>query len=527
MMQSTPSNSGSMTVPIENAASDVHDEAAVAAVDANSQVESNVIPYSFAKRHNVLVQDADDDGSFEILCFSQPSLPIVSELKRRLHGKLTVSVLSKEDFEQQLRDVYDKSEGQEQFMDDLGADFDLERLADEMPEVTDLLEASDDAPIIKFINTMLTQAIRENASDIHLEAFEKTSVVRFRVDGVLKDVLKPQRSLHGALVSRLKVMSKLDIAEKRLPQDGRISLRVADHPVDVRVSTLPTQHGERVVLRLLDKQAARLNLEVLGMRDKTLEDFVGVVGKPNGIVLVTGPTGSGKTTTLYSALQELDSNKLNILTVEDPVEYDLDGVGQTQINPKIGLTFAGGLRSILRQDPDVVLVGEIRDVETANISVQASLTGHMVLSTLHTNTAVGAVTRLIDMGVESFLIASSLLGVLAQRLVRKLCPHCKTPAEPTEIQKQYLESLPKKTTMNIHQSVGCSQCDHTGYQGRMGIYELIILDETLRRMIHDQVSEGELVDYVRRSTPSISQDGFIRVANGETTFDEVLRVTQT
>lgn len=488
---------------------------------------AGTIPYSFAKKHNVLVNFVDEKSIYEVLCFSQPSLPVISELKRRLRAKLVVSLLSKEDFEQQLRETYDKSGGQDQFMDDLGEDFDLERLADEIPEVTDLLEASDDAPIIKFINTMLTQAIRENASDIHLEAFEKTSVVRFRVDGVLRDVLKPQRSLHGALVSRLKVMSKLDIAEKRLPQDGRISLRVADHPVDVRVSTLPTQHGERVVLRLLDKQAARLNLEVLGMRDKTLNDFVNIVNKPNGIVLVTGPTGSGKTTTLYSALQELNAKQLNILTVEDPVEYDLDGVGQTQINPKIGLSFASGLRSILRQDPDVVLVGEIRDVETANISVQASLTGHMVLSTLHTNTAVGAVTRLIDMGVESFLIASSLLGVLAQRLVRQLCEHCKAPVKPTKLQRQHLTDLPKNIKLNIHQSVGCNHCDHTGYQGRIGIYEFIVLDETLRRMIHDQVSEGELVNYVRQSTPSISQDGFIRVANGETTFDEVLRVTQT
>ncbi|MGH1543227.1 MAG: GspE/PulE family protein, partial [Arenicella sp.] len=316
------------------------------------------------------------------------------------------------------------------------------------------------------------------------------------------------------------------IAEKRLPQDGRISLRVAEHPVDVRVSTLPTQHGERVVLRLLDKQAARLNLEVLGMGAETLDRFVKLVERPNGIVLVTGPTGSGKTTTLYSGLQKLDSKQLNILTVEDPVEYDLDGVGQTQINPKIGLTFAGGLRSILRQDPDVVLVGEIRDVETANISVQASLTGHLVLSTLHTNTAIGAVTRLVDMGVEPFLIASSLLGVLSQRLVRKLCVHCKEPTEVAEYQQEYLQKIPDDVEKNIHKAVGCAKCDYTGYQGRLGIYELVNIDEPLRRMIHDQLSEGELVDYVRKSTPSIAQDGFLRVANGETSFDEILRVTQ-
>lgn len=483
------------------------------------------IPYTFAKKHNVLVQ-SQDNGAYAVMCLQQPELSVLAELKRHLQAPLSVNVLEQADFDRLLRQSYDTSETQNQLMDDFAEDWDLERLADEMPEVTDLLESTDDAPIIKFINTMLTQAIREGASDIHLEAFEKTSVVRFRVDGVLRDVLKPQRALHGALVSRLKVMSKLDIAEKRLPQDGRISLRVAEHPVDVRVSTLPTQHGERVVLRLLDKQAARLNLEVLGMGQETRDRFDQLIHKPNGIVLVTGPTGSGKTTTLYSGLQKLDSKQLNILTVEDPVEYDLDGVGQTQVNPKIGLTFAGGLRSILRQDPDVVLVGEIRDIETASISVQASLTGHLVLSTLHTNTAVGAVTRLVDMGVESFLIASSLLGVLSQRLVRKLCTHCREETDIAEYQRDYVDSLPSDTQWNVHKAVGCEKCDYTGYQGRAGIFELIFIDETLRRMIHDQHSEGEMVDYIRTTTPSLAQDGFSLVARGITTFDEILRVTQ-
>lgn len=483
------------------------------------------IPYAFAKKHDVLVR-SNSDEKLEIVCYKQPSIEVIGELKRLLRSKLSIAMVPRDDFEKQLRNAYDNDDSQSQLGSDFASDLDLERLADEMPEVTDLLEASDDAPIIKFINTMLTQAIREGASDIHLEAFEKTSVVRFRVDGVLRDVLKPQRSLHGALVSRLKVMSKLDIAEKRLPQDGRISLRVADHPVDVRISTLPTQHGERVVLRLLDKQAARLNLSHLGMRDEILGRFETLIQKPNGIILVTGPTGSGKTTTLYSGLAKLDSNKLNILTVEDPVEYDLDGVGQTQINDKIGLTFAGGLRSILRQDPDVVLVGEIRDIETADIAVQASLTGHLVLSTLHTNTAVGAVTRLVDMGVESFLIASSLLGVLAQRLVRKLCSHCKEPIKLVDIPNQYHHLLPNTKQLNCHKAVGCEHCDYIGYQGRIGIYELIIVDEGLRRKIHDFASEGGLVDYVRATTPSLAQDGFERVAIGETTFDEILRVTQ-
>ena len=348
--------------------------------ESYSLTDEAKIPYSFAKKHNVLVSPLNDK-QMEIVCVDTPKLVVVTELKRRLNCSLTLRSISQSDFEEKLRQVYDQSGSRAtQLMDDMGEGLDLERLAQEMPETTDLLESNDDAPIIRLINVLLTQAIRENASDIHLEAFEEESVVRLRVDGVLRDILSPRRELHGALVSRIKVMSKLDIAEKRLPQDGRMSLRVAEHPVDVGVSTLPTQHGERVVLRLLDKQSARLNLSLLGMPDDLLETFGRLINKPNGILLVTGPTGSGKTTTLYSGLNRLDRKRLNILTVEDPVEYDLDGVGQTQINSKIGLTFAGGLRSILRQDPDVVLVGEIRDLETAEISVQASLTGHLVLS---------------------------------------------------------------------------------------------------------------------------------------------------
>ena len=493
-------------------------------LDAEVVEKQELIPYSYAKKHNVLVQQ-DEPESARVICVDTPKLAVLSEIKRRLNCRLELSKLSQADFEEQLRIAYDKGGSQAtQLMDDLGdGGMDLERLAQEMPQTTDLLEADDDAPIIRLINALLTQAIRENASDIHLEAFEEESVVRFRVDGVLRDILAPRRELHGALVSRIKVMSKLDIAEKRLPQDGRMSLRVAEHPVDVRVSTLPTQHGERVVLRLLDKQSARLNLAKLGMPADILATFVDLINKPNGILLVTGPTGSGKTTTLYSGLHRLDRKKLNILTVEDPVEYDLDGVGQTQMNSKIGLTFASGLRSILRQDPDVVLVGEIRDLETAEISVQASLTGHLVLSTLHTNTAVGAVTRLIDMGVEPFLIASSMVGVLAQRLVRRLCLDCKEAYEPEEAERKLLGIDQGQT---VYRSKGCVSCDQIGYRGRLGIYELVEMNEGMRRLIHDQASEGDLSTHARKTSTSLMHNGFVRVVAGETTVDEVFRVTQ-
>jgi general secretion pathway protein E len=494
------------------------------AAQYENQVDS-LLPYSFAKKHNVLV-DFEGDGTAIVNCTGTPKLAVLSELKRRLNSRLVLKHLSSSEFDDLLRSVYDTGGSQAtQLMDDMDEGLDLERLAQEMPQTTDLLEADDDAPIIRLINALLTQAIRESASDIHLEAFEEESIVRFRVDGVLRDILSPRRELHGALVSRIKVMSKLDIAEKRLPQDGRMSLRVAEHPVDVRVSTLPTQHGERVVMRLLDKQSARLNLEALGMPHDILVRFENLIGKPNGILLVTGPTGSGKTTTLYSGLHRLDRKRLNVLTVEDPVEYDLNGVGQTQINSKIGLTFAKGLRSILRQDPDVVLVGEIRDLETAEISVQASLTGHLVLSTLHTNTAVGAVTRLVDMGVEPFLSASSLVGVLAQRLVRRLCPTCKQPHNPDAAERELL-SLGPTDSVQLFKAKGCNECDNIGYRGRIGIYELIDMDDSMRRLIHDQVSENELTDHVRKTSRSLMHSGFERVLQGDTTVDEVFRVTQ-
>lgn len=485
----------------------------------------NALAYAFAKRHGVLIAFRDD-GVFHVLCAASPKISVVTELRRQLGAGFVFHQIDQTDFERTLRQAYDKGQSEAtQMVDDLGEEVDLEMLAQELPETTDLLEASNDAPVVRLINALLTQAIRESASDIHLEAFEKRSVVRFRVDGVLRDVVEPHRALHGALVSRLKVMARLDIAEKRLPQDGRISLRVGEHPIDVRVSTLPTQHGERVVLRLLDKQASRLKLDQLGMEEAMSQDFDRLIHSPHGIVLVTGPTGSGKTTTLYAGLTRLDRGELNILTVEDPIEYDLDGVGQTQVHSKIGLTFAGGLRSILRQDPDVVLVGEIRDLETAEIAVQASLTGHLVLSTLHTNTAIGAVTRLVDMGVEAFLISSSLLGVLAQRLVRKLCPQCKQPAMAQRSECELL-GVSASGDVQIYRPSGCEQCDYSGYRGRTGIYELIAIDDTLRGLIHDGAAEDAMLAHARKSSPSLAHNGYEKVLQGVTAIDEVLRVTK-
>ena len=405
----------------------------------------------------------------------------------------------------------------------LGNESDLFALAEDLPDTEDLLDSEDDAPIIKLINAMLGEAIKEGASDIHIETFENQLVVRFRVDGVLREILKPNRKMSSMLVSRIKVMAKLDIAEKRVPQDGRISLKIAGRAVDVRVSTMPSSHGERVVLRLLDKNNARLNLEDLGMTEANRDVFSELIRKPHGIILVTGPTGSGKSTTLYAGLTEINSKDRNILTVEDPIEFDLQGIGQTQVNTRVDMTFARGLRAILRQDPDVVMIGEIRDLETAQIAVQASLTGHLVLSTLHTNTAAGAITRLEDMGIESFLLSSSLLAVLSQRLVRTLCNDCKQPHEATTTE---CEVLGISTPRTIYSPGDCVSCNHTGYRGRTGIHELLKVDDSVREIMHSGKGEQAIEKHIRAHTPSIRGDGIDKVLSGETSLEEVLRVTR-
>ncbi len=472
-----------------------------------------MISYAFAKAHGVLVSSLKDDVA-EVAVRSDAQAAALAELRRNLGVPLRSRRVTPAEFDDLIAAAYNGSgAGAAALATDLSQDIDLSRLLQEIPRVADLLDSRDDAPVIRLINALLTQALRDGASDIHFEAFESRSVVRLRIDGTLRDLIEPARALHGAIVSRLKVMAQLDIAEKRLPQDGRIALRVAGKPVDVRVSTIPTGHGERVVLRLLDQQAGRLDLAQLGMDAAALTHMDRLIKQPHGIVLVTGPTGSGKTTTLYAALTRLDTAALNVMTVEDPIEYDLDGISQTPINARIDMSFARALRTILRQDPDVVMIGEIRDLETAQIAVQASLTGHLVFATLHTNDAVSAVTRLVDMGVEPFLLASSLIGVGAQRLVRRLCLECRKPF--TQENKIY------------YSAVGCPACNRSGYRGRTGIYELLAVDDDLRRLIHDRASEQALRAHaVERGMKSLREDAMRWAEAGVISLEEAVRVTR-
>ena len=482
------------------------------------------LPFAFARRHGVILLERG--GELHLGLREGAALTAVQEAQRVVGMRLPMQWLTQADFDQALGAAYQHDSSAAMLMvEGLGNDLDLASLADQIQETEDLLEQEDDAPIIRLINAILGEAINENASDIHIETFEKRLVIRFRVDGILREVVQPKRELAALLVSRIKVMAKLDIAEKRIPQDGRISLRVGGREVDIRVSTLPSANGERVVLRLLDKQAGRLTLRHLGMNEQDRDHLEQAVKKPHGIILVTGPTGSGKTTTLYAALTTLNDRTRNILTVEDPIEYHLEGIGQTQVNTKVDMTFARGLRAILRQDPDVVMVGEIRDQETADMAVQASLTGHLVLSTLHTNSAIGAVTRLVDMGVEPFLISSSLLGVLAQRLVRVLCNDCKRAYLADAAECELLGVSPAEAPTLYH-AEGCEQCRGLGYRGRTGIYELVLFDDALRTMVHTRASEQDMLRHARVLGPSIRDDGLRKVREGVTTIEEVLRVTR-
>jgi general secretion pathway protein E len=477
------------------------------------------LPFAFAKRHGVLIQDISDGHAHAI--YRPGAAPqSLAEVRRFAGMPVQFKPVDAEHFDLRLQAAYESGAAMT-MVEGLDDETDLFAVAQQLPEPSDLLDSDDEAPIIRLINALLTQAVKDNASDIHIEPYENRLVVRFRIDGVLKEALQSRRAVAPLVVSRIKVMSKLDIAEKRLPQDGRISLRIAGRAVDVRVSTIPSGHGERVVLRLLDKQAGRLTLEHLGMSSNDQRQMDTLIHRPHGILLVTGPTGSGKTTTLYAALERINDLSRNILTVEDPIEYHIDGIGQTQVNTKVDMTFARGLRAILRQDPDVVMVGEIRDLETAEIAVQASLTGHLVLSTLHTNTAAGAVTRLRDMGVEPFLLSSSLIGVLAQRLVRVLDPAQREAYEATEYECRLLEADPASPP-TLYRAVD----EGRSYHGRTGIYELIAIDSKMRTMIHDGAGEHELERHARTHGPSIREDGIRKVLDGTTTLEEVLRVTR-
>ena len=482
------------------------------------------LPYSFCKRYGVIAGLSPVSGKLRLTLKDGAPADAVSEAQRLLGMVDEIEVESDLEFNRLLSKHFENNR-ETSFIEaeKIGGELNLDDVAKELQEPEDLLESDDDAPIIRLINALITEAIKENASDIHVEPFEARLSIRFRVDGVLREVLEPPRQIASLLVSRIKVMAQLDIAEKRLPQDGRIALRVANRPVDIRVSTLPSGHGERVVMRLLDKQAGRLDLMELGMGEVLEKRLESMIQKPHGIILVTGPTGSGKTTTLYAMLSVLNDTKRNILTVEDPIEYDLDGIGQTPVNTKVNMTFARGLRAILRQDPDVVMVGEIRDSETAQIAVQASLTGHLVLSTLHTNSAVGAITRLEDMGVEPFLISSTLLGVISQRLVRKLCPECKSV---TQLDVEQINGFEIKGDDVVYQANGCPACLQTGFRGRTGIYEMIEVDANLSSMIHDSTSQAKIEKYCRTMSRSLREDGIRKVLLGETTLDEVLRVTR-
>jgi len=490
-------------------------------MDAASNIILEKLSYSFARQHGVI---AHMHGEAAVLV-RRVDTPLEACLEaRRIAGvPLEMKEVTSSEFEALLAQTYANGDLTETAADALDGPEDLMALADNLPRSSDLLDSDDDAPVIKLINGILQEAIKTRASDIHVEPYENRLAVRFRIDGALRDMLSLSSRLSSTLVSRVKVMAQLDIAKKRVPQDGRFSLNLGQRAVDVRVSTLPSQYGERVVMRILEKTSSLMNLSDLGMDAGELEAFQVSLQKPNGIILVTGPTGSGKTTTLYAAVSGLNDGSRNILTVEDPVEYALDGIGQTQVNSQVGMSFAAGLRAILRQDPDVVMVGEIRDPETAEIAVQASLTGHLVLSTVHTNSAIGAVTRLRDMGVEPFLLASTVTGIVAQRLVRRLCEDCKTAYTPT---RRELDDLAIKTKpkTSFYKPQGCPSCHGIGYIGRLGLYEIVVMDDAMRNMVHDNAAETQMAAYAFKTRRTLLQSGAGHVMSGATSAEDVLRV---
>jgi general secretion pathway protein E len=486
------------------------------------------LPINFAKRCQLLPV-ADDGGAVVVATADPANLGALDDMRLLLRKPIRVLVAPAPVIIDAINRVYDMASGSaSELMDGLDEER-LDLMATDLEEPRDLLESDDEAPIIRLVNSLLFQAAKDRASDIHIEPFERDLAVRFRIDGVLYDILSPPKRFQPVITSRVKIMAGLNIAEKRLPQDGRIRIRLAGKDIDIRVSIVPTAFGERVVMRLLDKSTTVLRLEELGLVGPKHDMVSRLIKQSHGIILVTGPTGSGKTTTLYAALSKINTIDKNIITIEDPIEYQLHGIGQIQVNPKIELTFASGLRSILRQDPDVIMVGEIRDLETAEIAIQAALTGHLVFSTLHTNDSFGAMTRLLDMGIEPFLVSSSVIAVMAQRLVRRVCSACREPYQPSREELEELSIAPQRLIGRTvyKSSQGCNQCKRTGYRGRTGIHELLVVDDEIRGLVMKSADAASIRRAATaRGMNTLREDGADKVLDGITTIEEVLRVTQ-
>jgi len=504
-----------------------HPQVALDSLDAELVLQ---VPINFAKQALILPLRLDGE-SVALLVADPLDTTVLDHARMLLQRNVSPHVATAAVIVDAINGIYDRAVNEaEQLVGEMEAQ-DLQSLAHELEEPQDLLDVDDEAPIIRLVNSLLFRAAKERASDIHIEPMERELLVRFRIDGVLQEIIKPPKRYQNSIVSRVKVMGQLNIAEKRLPQDGRIRIKLAGRDIDIRLSTIPCTFGERIVMRLLDKNTTLLDLTDIGMGVDTMRGMDQVIRRSHGIILVTGPTGSGKTTTLYAALSRINTPDLNILTVEDPVEYQLRGISQMAINPKIGLSFAAGLRSFLRQDPDVIMVGEIRDRETAEIAIQASLTGHLVFSTVHTNDAASAITRLVDMGVEPFIVASSLMAVMAQRLVRRVCPHCRESYRPTaeELKEVALtpEAVARAGNPTIYRAKGCDACGGTGYRGRTGIYELLLVDDDIRQLTLKNVDSSTIKRTgVQKGMLTLLDDGARKVLAGETTLAEVLSVTQ-
>lgn len=485
------------------------------------------VPINFAKRNELLPFKKEGD-ELQVAIADPININALDDLRILMGLSIRPIIASSGQIVEAINDLYNRNtETERAVMDDLSEE-NLDTLAQELQEPQDLLDASDEAPIIKLVNSLLFRAVKSKASDIHVEPFEKDLVVRFRIDGLLYDIMHPPKKVQNSVISRIKIMANLNIAEKRIPQDGRIRIKIAGKDIDIRVSTLPTSFGESVVMRLLDKSKVVLSLDTMGIAEKNLVTVTELINKSHGIILVTGPTGSGKTTTLYGMLSQINSTDLKIITVEDPVEYQLSGINQIQVNSKIDLTFASALRSILRQDPDVVMVGEIRDKETAEIAIQASLTGHLVISTLHTNDSASSIARLIDMGVEPFLVASSVIGIIAQRLARTVCRECAVRYKPSPEEMQQIGVTPEQVGDKMFlKAKGCPACLDTGYAGRTGLHEILLADDEIRSMIMKNVQAGIIKrKAMEKGMLTLREEGASKILNGETTVDEILRVTQ-